>query len=51
VTPSPIPIEDLSLWLASFAQPQVLTELSILAGCALAALAMVALLRPSGLAR
>ena len=42
---APVPIDDLSLWLASFARPQVLFELAILAGCVLAAWGLVALLR------
>jgi small-conductance mechanosensitive channel len=42
---APIPIDDLSLWLASFAKPQVLLELAVLAGCALVAWGLVALLR------
>jgi small-conductance mechanosensitive channel len=45
VTPAPIPIDDFSLWLASFGQPLALLELALLAGCGMLAWMLVALLR------
>jgi len=45
VTPAPIPINDFSLWLASFGRLEVLLELAILAACGLLAWLLVALLR------
>jgi small-conductance mechanosensitive channel len=45
VTPAPIPIDDFSLWLASFGRPQSLLELALLACCGLLAWLLVALLR------
>ncbi|MDD2729905.1 mechanosensitive ion channel domain-containing protein [Malikia sp.] len=44
-TPTPIPINDFSLWLTSFGQPEALLELAILATCGLLAWGLVALLR------
>lgn len=45
MTSAHIPINDFSLWLASFGRPEVLLELALLAGCGLLAWALVALLR------
>jgi small-conductance mechanosensitive channel len=45
VNPAPIPIDDFSLWLASFGRTEVLLELALLATCGLLAWALVALLR------
>jgi len=45
VNPAPIPINDFSLWLASFGRPDVLLELALLAVCGLLAWGLVALLR------
>jgi small-conductance mechanosensitive channel len=42
---TPVPINDFSLWMASFARPESLLELAVLAVCALVAWALVALLR------
>jgi small-conductance mechanosensitive channel len=42
---APKPIDDLEGWLTAFLQPTVLVELAVLAGCAVLAWGMVALLR------
>jgi small-conductance mechanosensitive channel len=42
---APKPIDDLEGWLTAFLQPTVLVELAVLAGCAVVAWGMVALLR------
>ena len=42
---APVPIDDFSLWLASFGRPEILRELALLSLCGLLAWALVALLR------